>query len=87
MIPTTLRKRMNGMSANALAQALGVPANRIAQILAGKRAMTADTALRLAKYFNTTPEFWLEQQAAHELAVARTPELLAALKTIVPRGK
>lgn len=78
---------MNGMSANALAQALGVPANRIAQILAGKRTVTADTALRLAKYFGTTPEFWLEQQSAHELAVARTPELLADLKAIVPRGK
>ncbi|HMJ53757.1 MAG TPA: HigA family addiction module antitoxin, partial [Polyangiaceae bacterium] len=47
------------INANALAQALGVPANRISGIVAGKRAVTADTALRLARAFKTSPEFWL----------------------------
>ena len=45
-----------GLSANALARALGVPVNRITQILNGQRGVTADTALRLARYFGTTPQ-------------------------------
>ncbi len=59
-----------GMSANALAQALCVPANRISGIIAGKRAVTADTALRLARAFRTSPEFWLNLQQAYDLRVA-----------------
>jgi len=59
-----------GMSANALANALAVPANRISSILNETRGVTADTALRLARYFGTTPEFWLGLQQAFDLRVA-----------------
>jgi addiction module HigA family antidote len=58
------------INANALAQALGVPANRISGIVAGKRAVTADTALRLARAFKTSPEFWLNLQQAFDLRTA-----------------
>ncbi len=59
-----------GLSANALARALGVPANRISAILAGKRNISADSALRLGRAFGTSPEFWLNLQVAHDLRVA-----------------
>ena len=59
-----------GMSANALAKALDVPTNRITAILNCQRGMTADTALRLARYFGTTPHFWLNLQQAFELRLA-----------------
>lgn len=59
-----------GMSANRLAQALGVPANRISGIVSGARAVTADTALRLGKFFGTSPEFWLNLQQAFDLRTA-----------------
>ncbi len=51
-----------GLSAHALAQALRVPATRISDLVNERRAVTADTALRLARYFGTTPEFWLNLQ-------------------------
>lgn len=60
----------NELSANRLAQAIGVPTNRITQIVAGRRNITADTALRLAAHFGTSPEFWLSLQAHHDLQVA-----------------
>ncbi|HTV87437.1 MAG TPA: HigA family addiction module antitoxin [Stellaceae bacterium] len=59
-----------GLSANAVALALRVPATRIGDILHGERAATADTAMRLARYFGTTPEFWLSLQAAYDLSRA-----------------
>ncbi len=59
-----------GMSANALAKALGVPTNRITAILNGQRGMTANTALRLSRYFGTTPELWMNLQKTYELRVA-----------------
>jgi len=60
-----------GMSAAELARILRVPANRISQILAGKRNVTADTALRLGQYFGTGPQLWLNLQKAYELDLAR----------------
>src|ERR1700721_467511 len=60
-----------GMSAAALARNLGVPTNRITQILNGQRAITGDTALRLAHFFGTTPEFWLNLQNLYELRLAQ----------------
>jgi len=60
-----------GLSANAFAQALHVPANRITAILNGSRSITADTALRISQFFGTTPEFWLNLQTAYDLKVAR----------------
>ncbi|MGH8112655.1 MAG: HigA family addiction module antitoxin [Rhodanobacteraceae bacterium] len=59
-----------GMSANALAKALNVPAPRINDIVRERRGVSADTALRLARYFNSTPQFWLGLQAAYDLRVA-----------------
>jgi addiction module HigA family antidote len=59
-----------GLSANALARALAVPAPRINDIVRERRGVSADTALRLARYFGTTPQFWLNLQAAYDLRVA-----------------
>lgn len=59
-----------GMSANALAKALKVPTPRINEIVRERRGVTADTALRLARYFDSTPQFWLNLQATYELRVA-----------------
>ena len=59
------------MSANAFAQALHVPANRITAILKGARSITADTALRISFFFGTTPEFWLNLQTSYDLKVTR----------------
>ena len=59
-----------GLTANALAGHLAVPTNRVTAILNGQRGVTADTALRLARYFGMTPEFWLHLQTTYELRVA-----------------
>ena len=59
-----------GMSANALAKALAVPPNQIAAILKEQQGITADTALRLSRYFGTTPQFWLNLQKSFELRLA-----------------
>lgn len=59
-----------GISANELALALRVPATRINDIVNRKRGITADTALRLSRYFGTTPKFWMNMQASWELEVA-----------------
>jgi addiction module HigA family antidote len=59
-----------GLSQNKLAIALHVPARRINEIVLGKRSITADTALRLARYFRTSPQFWLGLQMDYELDVA-----------------
>jgi antitoxin HigA-1 len=60
-----------GMSSHQLAAAIDVPPNRISEIVLENRSVTADTALRLAKHFNTTPEFWMNLQSAHDLSKAR----------------
>ena len=60
-----------GLSANRLALDLGVPATRIGAILAGRRSVTADTALRLARYFATSPRFWMNLQTNHDLGTAK----------------
>jgi|SRR5579863_2196259 addiction module HigA family antidote len=60
-----------GMSAAELARQLEVPTNRITEILNGRRAVTGDTALRLAHFFGTTPEFWLNLQSLYEIRVAQ----------------
>lgn len=58
------------MSASELARRLEVPANRITEILNGERAITGDTALRLAHFLGTTAQFWLNLQSAYELKIA-----------------
>ena len=60
-----------GLSAAELARHLEVPANRMSQIIAGKRNISADTALRLGRYFGTTPDFWMNLQKTYELDLAR----------------
>jgi addiction module HigA family antidote len=60
-----------GISAGELARTLEVPVNRISQIIARKRALSADTALRLARYFGTSPDFWMNLQKTYELDLAR----------------
>ena len=59
-----------GISQNALALALRVPATRIGEIVNERRGISADTALRLAKYFNTTPDFWMNLQTNYDLKIA-----------------
>ena len=59
-----------GLSANALAIALRVPVTRISEIVRERRGITADTALRLARYFGTTPDFWMRMQMSYDLALA-----------------
>ncbi len=60
-----------GISQNALALKIRVPATRIGEIVKGKRAITPDTALRLARFFGNSPEFWLNLQQMHDLSKAR----------------
>jgi addiction module HigA family antidote len=61
----------NGLSQNALAKALGVPPRRINEIVLEKRSITADSALRLARFFGTTAEMWAGLQADYDLRLAR----------------
>ena len=74
-----------GMSAKAIARELGVPQNRISDILRGRRGITADTALRLARYLNTTPQVWLNLQKAYELRVAELESGKDIAKQVKPR--
>ncbi|HEY4902472.1 MAG TPA: HigA family addiction module antitoxin [Candidatus Sulfotelmatobacter sp.] len=60
-----------GMSAAELARQLNVPTNRVTEILNGRRAVSGDTALRLAHFFGTSAEFWLNLQSLYEIRVAR----------------
>src|SRR6266567_4469824 len=72
------------MSAAELARRLKVPTNRVTEILNGQRAITGDTALRLAHFFGTSPEFWLNLQSLHELrlAEAKTGKEIKKLPTL-----
>lgn len=60
----------HNMTARQLAQAINVPSNRISDILRGRRSITADTALRLGRYFSTDPWFWMNLQNEYDLSVA-----------------
>lgn len=73
-----------GMSAAELARRLGVPTNRITEILNRRRAITGDTALRLAHFFGTSAEFWLNLQSLYELRLAEqlSGESIRALPTL-----
>src|SRR6266542_6840536 len=78
-----------GLSANALALALRVPATRIGDILRTEkpRAITADTAIRLARYFGTSPEFWLNLQSAYDLSLALAEHGRAIERDVSPRDE
>ena len=73
-----------GLSAAGLARVIDVPANRISQIVAGRRNVTADTALRLGRYFGTSADFWMNLQKTYELDRARA-EIGPALERIPQR--
>ena len=74
-----------GLSANALAKALGVPVNRITMILNGQRGVSADTALRLARYFGTTPQLWMNLQKSWELRRAEIESGHEIERRVTPR--
>lgn len=65
-----LRRELNarGLSANRLALDLGVPSGRVTDILNGRRSITADTAVRLGRYFGNNPQFWLDLQSQYDIA-------------------
>ncbi len=74
-----------GLSANALSKALGVPVNRVTMILNGQRGVSADTALRLARYFGTTPQLWLNLQKTWELRQAEIEAGREIAERVTPR--
>jgi len=73
-----------GITQNRVAVAIGVPPRRINEIVHGKRAITADTALRLGRYFGIDPQFWLNLQTQYELELAedRAAEQIAAIRPL-----
>lgn len=75
-----------GMSQYALAKALGITQARLGEIVRGRRAITPDTALRLARYFGTSAEFWVGMQAQYDLEVARDALAAAIEREITPRA-
>jgi addiction module HigA family antidote len=74
------------LTANALALALRVPATRIGDLLNGRRAISADTALRLGRYFGTPARFWLDLQIGHDLAVAAAERGAVIARDVYPRA-
>lgn len=74
------------MSVNALAMALRVPSTRIGAIVKRERGVTADTALRLARFFGTSPEFWMNLQAMHDLTKTRQESGEAIKRDVHPRA-
>lgn len=73
-----------GLSQNKVARDIDVPVTRISDIIHGRRGITADSALRLAVYFRTTPEFWLNLQTRYELKVSRRDILPQIEKNVRP---
>ena len=76
-----------GMSMNKLAEKLHVPANRITQIVEGRRGVTGETALSLARYFGTSAEFWLGMQKDYDLQVARDEFEAEVEREVRPRDR
>jgi addiction module HigA family antidote len=73
------------MSAHALSQAIRVPATRVNDIVNSKRGITADTALRLARYFGNSPDFWMNLQAAYDLRAAEREASVSIEREVSPR--
>lgn len=74
-----------GVSLNQLARCLRVPMNRISAIVNGKRSITAGTALRLARYFGTSPAYWMNLQIAYDLAVEERATREQVDREVLPR--
>ena len=72
-----------GVSLNELARAMRVPMNRISAIVNGKRSITVDTAMRLARYFGTSPQYWLNLQNAYDLEIVDREEIE---REVLPRN-
>jgi len=77
-------RRESGLSANALALGLRVPSNRVTAILKGKRAITAETALRLERYFRTSAQFWMNLQTKYDLDWAEDKVAKRIEKELIP---
>ncbi|HEU4826399.1 MAG TPA: HigA family addiction module antitoxin [Dongiaceae bacterium] len=75
-----------GLSARAFARLLDIPVNRVTQILNGQRGISADTALRLARYFGTSAEFWMNLQQIYELRLAEQEAGRAIAARVRPRA-
>lgn len=75
------------MSVNQLAKHLGVTAARLNEIVRGRRGITADTAMRLARYLGTSPEFWLGLQLEYDLRTAQRAKQAEINRTVRPRSK
>ncbi len=76
-----------GLSINALAFSLRVPTTRIAAIVESERTVTADTALRLGRFFGTSPEFWINLQAMHALTKVRRESCVTIARDVQPRAE
>lgn len=74
-----------GISINRLARDLRVPVTRISEIVNGRRAITADTALRLARYFGSTPQFWINLQAGYDLEMTEQASGSRIVRDVHPR--
>ena len=74
-----------GLSANAMALALRIPANRLTEIINGKRGISADTAMRLARYFGTSAQIWMNLQSHYELEVAEDDLAERIAREVQPR--
>jgi len=75
--------RDEGISINSLARAIRVPANRVSLIVNAKRSITADTAMRLARFFGTSPEYWMNVQNQYDLACV---DKVAIEREVLPRA-
>ncbi len=75
-----------GISLNQLARDLRVPMNRISAIVNGKRSITADTAMRLARYFGTSAQYWMNLQTAYDLEVAAQELAVRVEREVLPRA-
>ena len=74
-----------GLSINRLARELSVPVTRMSEIVNGRRGITADTALRLARYFGNSPQFWMNLQAAYDLDVVTRASAEQIVRDVRPR--
>ncbi|MBI3517697.1 MAG: HigA family addiction module antidote protein [Proteobacteria bacterium] len=75
-----------GLSANAFAARIKVPTNRVTEILAGRRSVTAETALRLGRFFGTSAQFWMNLQAHYDLKLAAAESGKEIVRQVKPRA-
>src|SRR5258708_20358817 len=75
-----------GLSANAFAARIKVPTNRVTEILAGRRSVTAETALRLGRFFGTSAQFWMNLQAHYDLKIAAAQSGKEIVRQVKPRA-